>query len=94
MGLALKIENRDDDGACWIRLQLTFQKIGKGIVVSLGEKQLAEVPVDFSNEHLRAVASKLVDECVALFSDDVDHVKRGYYGGRGPIGFLLQSSVK
>lgn len=94
MGLALRIDNHNDDGACWIRLRLTLQKIGNGIVVSLGEGRLAEVPVEFSDEHLRGISAKLVDECVALFSDHVDHVTRGYYDGRGPIGFIWQSGGK
>lgn len=94
MGLAIKVENLDDDGACWIRLRLTLQKRGNDVVVSLGDGRLAEVPVNYTDEHLRGIATKIIDECVMLFSDRVDHVTRGYYGERAPIGFLWQPSGK
>lgn len=90
MGLAVRVDNLDDDGALWIRVVLTMAKVGDRLSVSIGEDKPVELPIAFE-DNLAPICDMIFERLLKLYTLDVEHNRSGYYGTSGPIGFVTRT---
>ena len=87
LGIAIRIENMNDDGDFWMRLAITLQRIGDKIHISIGDRLEKTIPANYQTsladvcEDIFALAKKQLTEAVELGQS-------GHYGQVNPIGFI------
>lgn len=90
-GIAIRVDNVDDDGACWVRVVLTLSKVGDKILASIGENAKTTIPVHYSAADLRGVCEMIFVTVLKLFTTDVENARGGPYASSGAIGFIRTS---
>ena len=86
MGVSVRIDNLGDDGAVWLRLLMTLRKVGDTLRVGIDDLGTVCLPLAFEDK-LEPVCDMVFNVVRKLFTEDVEHDRRGDYGG-GAIGFL------
>jgi hypothetical protein len=92
LGLAIRIDNLDDDGAGWVRVVLTLWKAGDKIHVRIGDHAAVAVPLAYQGE-LTAVCEMIFRAVLRHYKEAIAHDRAGIYGANTPIGFRLHRAT-
>lgn len=93
MGVAVTIENLNDDGKLWVRVVVGLRKIGDMIEVSVGDHATVKLPVEYQG-HIENACEMVFDRLLKVFTEDVAHNREGYYGLDATIGFFASKQRK
>ena len=93
MGVAVTIENLNDDGKLWVRVVVGLRKIGDMIEVSVGDHATVKLPVEYQG-HIETACKMVLDDLLKVFTEDVEHNREGYYGLDATIGFITSKQPK